>query len=201
MQTKHTAFLAFPLLLAASGSAMAHTGADAHTQMGFLIGFLHPFTGLDHMVVMLAVGFWSALVARRWGLGLLWAPLGFANVLLVGAALGLQGLALPAVEPMVAATLVVSGLLVVRKLPLQGLWAAALAGVFALFHGLAHGYALAAEGNAFPALAGMLCATLLLHATGLAMGWTLRGANVWVTRGIGAAVAAMGSVMFWAQLS
>jgi len=201
MRTQFNALLALPLLTAASGSALAHTGVDSHTHIGFMTGFLHPFTGLDHMAVMVAVGLWSALVARQWGREMLWGPLGFANVLLAGAALGLQGVAIPAVEPMIAASLIAAGLLVVSKLALRGVWAAALAGVFALFHGLAHGYELANNVNAFPALAGMLCATVLLHATGLAMGWTLRGAQGWVARAMGAAVAAMGSVMLLTQLN
>lgn len=188
-------------LAAASGSALAHTGEASHAHVDFVSGFLHPFTGLDHLVVMLAVGLWSALVARQWGREMLWGPLGFANVLLVGAALGLQGAVLPGVEPLIAASTLVAGLLVVGKLALRGLWAALLAGVFALFHGLAHGHALADHTNAFAVLAGMLCATLLLHATGLAAGWALRGSNGWVARGIGAAVAALGGVMLLTQLN
>ncbi len=191
------------LLIAAatSASALAHTGADAHQHMGFLAGFLHPFTGLDHMAVMLAVGMWSALIAKQLGHEMLWGPLGFANMLLAGAALGLQGVQIPAVEPLIAASLVATGLLVLSKLPLRGLVAALLVGLFAVFHGLAHGHELADNANAFPALAGMVCATLLLHGMGLAMGWSLRGANVWVPRLLGGAVAAFGSALLVLQLS
>jgi urease accessory protein len=201
MRTSLKAMTALLITVAASGSALAHTGADTHQHMGFASGFLHPFTGLDHMAVMLAIGLWSALIAQKFGREMLWGPLGFANMLLAGAVLGLQGVAVPAVEPMIAASLVAAGLLVLTKLPLRGAGAAMLAGAFALFHGLAHGYELADNVNAFQALAGMVCATVVLHAIGLALGWSLRGASVWVPRLLGGAVAALGSALLLLQLT
>ena len=83
------------LLLAAtlglSTLAQAHVGTDLadHHALGLVDGFLHPFTGLDHLAAMLAVGFWSALSTRRVWL----APMAFANMLLVGAVMGLSGIA------------------------------------------------------------------------------------------------------------
>ena len=73
---------------------------------------------------MVAVGLWSALSARSAGRELLWGPMGFAAMLLAGAVLGLQGVALPAVEPMIAASLLATGLLVVSRLRVPGLVAA-----------------------------------------------------------------------------
>jgi urease accessory protein len=201
MRTSLKAITALIVTCAASGSALAHTGVDAHQHMGFMSGFLHPFTGLDHMAVMLAIGLWSALIAQKFGREMLWGPLGFANVLLVGAALGLEGVDIPAVEPMIAVSLMPAGLLVLTKLPLRGVGAAMLAGAFALSHGLAHGYELADNVNAFPVLAGMVSATLLLHTMGLGLGWSLRGANVWVPRLLGGAVAALGSALLFLQLT
>jgi urease accessory protein len=199
---KHVKTLAVLLATAlTSGLALAHPGTDPHQHVGFVSGFLHPFTGLDHMAVMVAVGLWSALVARQLGAAMLWGPLGFANLLLVGAALGMQGFEVPAVEPMIAASLVVTGMLVVSRLKLQGIWAAALVGVFAVFHGLAHGYELADNVQAFQTLAGMVTATLVLHTMGLGLGWSLRGANVWVARLLGGCVAAFGGVLMLLQIS
>jgi urease accessory protein len=200
MRSRLKALFALLTTAAASGSALAHTGVQMHQHLGFTAGFLHPFTGLDHLAVMLAIGLWSALIAQRFGREMLWGPLGFANVLLFGAVLGLQGVQIPAVEPMIAATLVASGLLVLTKLPLRGPAAALLAGMFALFHGLAHGYELADNVFAFETLAGMVCATALLHSMGLALGWSLRGANVWVPRLLGGAIAALGSALLFLQL-
>ena len=174
-------------------AASAHIGVDgaAHDHAGFLQGFVHPFTGLDHMAAMVAVGLWSALIARGTR-DLLWAPLGFAAMLLAGALAGLAGVQIPAVEPMIAASLLVIGLLVVTRLRLPGPLAAAVVGVFAVFHGIAHGQELASESGAALTLAGMLAATVMLHATGIAVGWALRHANHWVPRIAGAAVALFG---------
>jgi urease accessory protein len=94
-----------PLLVA------AHTGGDAGAHHGFAAGFMHPFTGLDHMAAMLAVGLWSALTLRR----RLWiAPLSFIALLLAGALSG-GSLGLQAVEAMIAVSLMVLGLFVAAR--------------------------------------------------------------------------------------
>jgi len=173
-------------------AAFAHTGVDGHAHLNFMTGFLHPLTGMDHLAAMVAVGLWSALAARRAGPGLLWGPLGFAGMLLAGALLGLQGVQIPAVEPMIAASLLVTGLLVVTRWHVPGIAAALIVGVFAVFHGLAHGYELAEAPSAWATLSGMLAATVLLHLTGLGAGWALRSANAWLPRAAGAAVALFG---------
>jgi len=183
---------AISLLVALPLAASAHTGVDAGAHHGLVAGFLHPLTGADHLAAMVAVGLWSALTARRAWPDLLWAPLAFAAMLLVGAVAGLAGVQLPAVEPMIAASLLVLGLLVFTQRRLPALAAAALVGVFAVFHGIAHGQELASESGAALTLAGMLAATVMLHATGIAVGWALRHANHWVPRIAGAAVALFG---------
>jgi len=181
--------------VAASNAALAHSGMDSHVHTSFVSGWMHPFSGLDHLLVMLTVGLWCGLVARQPGRELLWGPLGFTNMMLVGTTLGLQGVEVSGVEPMLTATVVVAGLLVVTRMRLQGAWAALLAGLFAVFHGLAHGYELADNVHAFEALAGMVCATAALQAAGMALGWKLRGVNVWVARLLGATVAVAGSAL------
>ena len=183
---------AISLLVALPLAASAHTGIDAGAHHGLVSGFLHPLTGADHLAAMVAVGLWSALTARRAWPDLLWAPLAFAAMLLVGALVGLAGVRLPAVEPMIAASLLVLGLLVFTQRRLPALAAAALVGVFAVFHGIAHGQELVSESGAAMTLAGMLAATVMLHATGIAVGWALRHANHWVPRIAGAAVALFG---------
>ena len=185
-------------LIAASAlsmSASAHTGVEAHSHSGFISGFVHPLFGLDHLAAMVAVGLWSALAARKAGPELAWGPVGFAAMLLAGAVLGLQGVAVPAVEPMIAASLLVTGLLVVSRLRVPGLVAALGVGVFAIFHGVAHGLELAGEASAWSTLAGMLAATMLLHCAGLAAGWALRQRTVWISRAAGMAVALMGGAL------
>ncbi len=143
---------------------------------------------------MLAVGLWSALTARRAGSDLLWAPAGFMALLFAGALAGLTGsnLATAAVEPMIAASLLVTGLLVLSRWRLPGLMAAALVGIFAIFHGLAHGQELAGHSAAGATLAGMMLATAVLHSTGIGLGWALRQTNQWPSRAAGASVALLG---------
>ena len=183
----HALLLIAACAMATSASAHIGTDSSAHAEIGFIDGLLHPFTGLDHLAAMLAVGFWSALSARR-----LWtAPLAFAAMLLAGALLGLGGVALPAVEPMIAASVLVLGLLVALRTRMPAVLAAAGVSVFAVFHGVAHGTELAGAANLWAPLAGMLIATALLHATGLGLGWALRH-TAWVSRMAGAGVAVLG---------
>jgi urease accessory protein len=197
MRQTRTLAIALALLPLAAG---AHTGADAGAHHGFVAGFLHPLTGADHLAAMVAVGLWSALAARRAWPDLLWAPLAFAAMLLVGALAGLAGVQLPAVEPMIAASRLVLGLLVLTQRRLPAVAAAALVGGFAVFHGIAHGQELAGESGAAFALAGMLAATVLLHAAGIAAGWSLRHANRWLPRIAGAAVALLGVALLGGAL-
>lgn len=174
-------------------AASAHMGGDAGAHHGIAAGFLHPFTGFDHLAAMLAVGVWSALAApRAGGAAYLRAPLAFAALLLAGALLGGTGLQLPAVEPMIAASLLVLGLMVALRPALPAAAGVALVGGFALFHGAAHGTELAGAG----ALAGMVAATALLHAAGLAVGHAVRAhaaqRGLWLTRLAGGATTLFG---------
>lgn len=198
---RHTAALIFIAASAISTGASAHTGAEPHMHNSFLSGFAHPLFGMDHLAAMVAVGLWSALAARRAGPELLWGPVGFAALLLAGAMLGLQGVELPAVEPMIAASLLATGLLVVSRLRVPGIVAALGVGVFAVFHGVAHGIELAGSDSAWQTLAGMLAATVLLHGVGLAAGWALRERHVWMARLAGAGVAAFGGALLLQQVA
>ncbi|MDH0866750.1 HupE/UreJ family protein [Mitsuaria sp. GD03876] len=168
--------------------ATAHTGDTAHAH-GFTDGLSHPFTGLDHLAAMLAVGLWSALTQR--GPRMLAAPLGFAALLLVGALVGATGIArvaLPGVESMVAASVLVLGLIAAARWQLGTGASAALVGAFAVFHGLAHG----SELSGAAALAGMVVATAVLHAGGLALGLKLRALSPRWSRLAGGAIALLG---------
>lgn len=189
MTYKHLLALA---LAALSFSAAAHVGgAEAHG--GFLAGFLHPIAGPDHLAAMLAVGVWSAMTTRR-----LWvAPVSFAALLLAGALLARAGAALPAIEPMIAASMLVMGLLLAAQVKLPEAAGAVLVGAFALFHGAAHGQELAGSS----ALAGMVLGTALLHAAGIAIGFALHRADHWLPRAAGALVTLMGLNMGWSLLA
>jgi urease accessory protein len=180
-------------LLATSGAALAHVGGDAGEHHGLLTGFTHPLTGLDHLAAMLAVGLWSALTARRtWT-----APLAFAGLLLVGALLAQGGVALPGIEPMIAASMLVVGLLLATQARLPEAAGALLVGAFALFHGAAHGQELAGTG----ALFGMVAGTAVLHLAGMGLGLLLRARSAWLPRLAGAAVALFGLNMGWSLIA
>jgi urease accessory protein len=131
---------------------------------------------------------WSALAVRPVWL----APAAFVLMLAAGALAGLMGLAVPAVEPMIAASLLVIGLLLASRRGLPLVAAAALAGVFAFFHGAAHGHELGGQGQ-WLALGGMLLATTALHAAGILLGRTLLARHRWISACAGGLVALLGS--------
>ncbi len=187
---KNRAFILLGLLWPAL-PALAHTGAlGDHVHPGFMAGLLHPFTGIDHLAAMLAVGAWSALAVRP-----VWvAPLAFVALLGAGALGGLAGVAVPGVEPMIAASLLVTGLLIATRAQWP-VWAAALvAGLFAFFHGAAHGMELSGVGVA-QALAGMLIGSAALHLTGIGLGRWVFDQRRWLSAMAGGAVALLGSAL------
>ena len=177
-------------------AALAHVGGHPHTHGvadSFMQGFVHPLTGLDHLAAMLAVGAWSALAVRpAWR-----APAAFVALLVLGALAGIEGLWVPGVEPMIAASVLVLGLLVAVHQRMPWGAAAALAGVFAFFHGAAHGYELAGDGGAaaFGALAGMAAGSAVLHVTGMLLGHAVMQRHPWIARAGGVATALLGAVM------
>jgi urease accessory protein len=178
-------------VLVLANPAFAHTGAE-HA-LSFASGFAHPFTGLDHLLAMLAVGLWAGLVGGR----ALWAwPAAFVGVMLAGGALGMGGIAVPIVEAGILASVVVLGLLVLAAARLPVTLGAALIAVFAILHGHAHGAELPAASAAATYALGFALATALLHAIGLGVAWLAAGANGRVlVRGAGALVAAAGIVL------
>lgn len=158
-----------PALLLAPALALAHEGEGLVG--GFASGFLHPILGWDHVVAMLAVGLWGAFL----GAPAIWAlPVVFPLVMAVGGALGVLGVPLPMVEAGIAASGVALGLLVLTatRLPLAA--AAVIVGVFAIFHGHAHGTELPQAANPFAYAIGFVLGTGLLHAAGIAFGLLAR---------------------------
>ena len=182
---------AFPAVCAAHVGSDQAAHHDAMSAMAaFADGFVHPFTGIDHWAAMLALGLWSAMTTRRAAL----APLIFATFMVVGAMLGFMNAPVTLAEPMIACSLFVLGLLVAMRWQMPS-WAAALmAGVFALFHGVAHGVELAGPMQSF-SLAGMLFATLVLQFVGITLGRWLPRRAPWLPRLGGAALALFGAVL------
>jgi urease accessory protein len=151
--------------LVAAGPAAAHTGLGAHDS--FADGFAHPLLGLDHVLAMVAVGLWAALVGGR---ALFAWPLAFVGVMVVGAVVGFTGLALPGLEAAIALSVAVLGLAVGFRAKLPVLGGAALCGAFAFAHGFAHGAELPQGAAVSAYVAGFVLATAVLHAAGLGLG-------------------------------
>ena len=168
--------------------ALVPTFAHAHPGHGAEIGGIgwglaHPFTGIDHILAMVAVGLWAVQLGRR----ALWLlPLCFVGAMTMGAALGMSGVTLPLVQPAIFASVLVLGALVAfaARLPLGA--SAALVSVAALFHGQAHGTEMAASGSGMMALLGLAMSTAALHAAGVSGGIGL--ARQQVLRFAGAAI-------------
>ncbi len=170
--------------------ALAYAHAGDHGLTGFSAGFAHPLTGPDHLAAMLAVGLWGALAEGQFKRAI-WAPLVFALALLLGAAGTMQlGWTLPLIEPGIAASLLVLGLLVAWRIHLPKSLSLGLALLFALAHGAAHGHELAGAS----ALIGMVLATAVLHSAGLAFGLLMRPTAMRWSEGLGAALMTFGAL-------
>lgn len=180
-------------LLLAAGTAPAHAHLDSGAHGSFVAGFSHPLFGLDHVLAMVAVGLWAAMLGGRapWAV-----PAAFVGVMLAGFLAAMAGLPLPFVEPAILASVVAIGLLVALAVPVPVGAGMAVVGSFALFHGHAHGGEIGAATTAGYA-AGFALATALLHAAGVAAG--LGAARLFsghagrlVTQAAGGATAAAG---------
>lgn len=174
--------------------ALAHDGGDVVG--GFLSGLKHPLLGLDHVVAMVAVGLWGGQLGRpaNWVL-----PVAFPLVMALGGALGARGLPLPGVEIGIALSAIVLGVMVAFVIrPPLGV-AAAVVGLFAVFHGHAHGTELPGAASPLAYGAGFVTSTGLLHLSGIALGLIIRwpmGARI--VRVCGVLVGATGGYFLWA---
>lgn len=153
----------------AASPAFAHLNPAEHGS--FAAGFSHPLFGADHILAMVAVGLWAALLANGKGQArVLWlVPAAFVGTMLAGFAAALGGLNLPFVEPVIAASVVVIGLLAAVALQVPAVAAMAMVGFFAFFHGFAHGGELG-EAGALTFCIGFGLATAALHAVGVGLG-------------------------------
>ncbi|RFC64037.1 urease accessory protein [Fulvimarina endophytica] len=153
------------LILAAvliPSAAFAHTGAGDPS--GFLHGFTHPIGGLDHILAMVAVGVFAYVLGGR----ALWlVPCAFVGMMVIGFALGVAGTEIPFVELGIALSSVVIGGAAALGRPMPVGIAMALVGVFAIFHGHAHGSEMPETSGGLAYAAGFIAATAMLHAIGI----------------------------------
>ena len=189
MKVRH--LLALPLCFLPT-LVLAHPGHD--TGAGFMAGFTHPWSGMDHMITMLAVGMWSAQLGgrMRWAL-----PLSFISMMIAGAAFGFGGVHIGVVEQAIAASVCVLGLLLATATRVPLLAGMTITGCFAVFHGYAHATDVTVNGNPLLYMTGFAMSTAVLHGIGLAIATKL-GRYQSVMRWAGATIALSGVMMLFA---
>ena len=173
-----------------STAALAHPGHGG----GFAAGFTHPFTGLDHLLAMVAVGLWASQLERPaiWTL-----PVVFPAMMALGAALGTGGIVMPWIEMGILFSVVVLGAAVALQVRAPIAIGAVLVAAFAVLHGYVHGAEVPAEGSAWIYGIGFVVATLILHGIGVGAGLMAR--RPLLMRTAGGAIAAAGLLLFVVQ--
>ena len=153
------------LLLCFAAAANAHSGEGVAG--GFVSGFMHPLSGIDHLLAMVAVGIWGATLGRP----LVWAlPVAFPMLMVVGGVLGIAKVPLPYIEIGIAVSVVVLGLSIAAAWRAPVALAVGIVAVFGVFHGYAHGTELPQTAAPAAYAAGFVISTGLLHLTGIAIG-------------------------------
>ena len=193
--TRSIPVLIFLLLCAPTAFAHPQKG-DA---VGFLTGFRHPISGLDHVLAMVAVGLWGAQLGRP----AIWLlPVAFPMVMAAGGMLGLMGVPLPGTEIGIALSAIMLGAAVMLEVRPPLSIAAILVGVFAIFHGHAHGTELPAGQSALLYSMGFVIATGCLHAVGIGIGTVHRwGWGQKALRVAGSLVAVGGAFFLWKAIA
>lgn len=152
------------IIAAATAPAFAHLNPEEHGS--FMAGLSHPLFGLDHILAMVAVGLWAAMMGGR---AVYLVPLSFVGTMAAGFLLALIGAPLPFVEPAILASVIVLGLLIAAAAKLPATVGMIVVGLFALFHGYAHGGEVGAATHLEYGL-GFTAATAILHVAGLGIG-------------------------------
>ncbi len=166
MKNRLTTLLTLSItLLAYIPAASAHNMVIEGT--AFIAGLTHPFMGLDHLLAMVAVGIWAA----QTGGSAIWRlPLSFIVMMAVAALISANGYSMPTLEPLIAGSVVLLGLMVVFAIRLPVNLSLLLVGLFAVFHGYAHGLEMPQASSAIQYGSGFILATTLLHLIGIGLG-------------------------------
>jgi len=180
-----------------TGNAFAHV--QKGEAAGFLSGLKHPISGLDHVLAMVAVGLWGAQL----GAPAIWLlPVAFPMVMAFGGMLGLMGVPLPGIEYGIAASAILLGAAVMFEIRPPLAVAAAIVGIFAIFHGHAHGTELPPGQSGLLYSMGFVIATGCLHGVGITIGTVHRwGWGQKFLRLAGAVVVAGGMFFMWKAFS
>ena len=182
-------------MLSLGVAELASSPADAHAgtglASGFPLGFEHPLTGFDHLLAMVSVGLWGAVLGRPLIYSL---PVVFPAVMVVGAILGMLAVPLPSVELGIALSVLVLGACIGLSVRAPVWIAAPIVGSFAVFHGYAHGRELPSAADPIGYSVGFVLATGLLHVVGISIGvLNERPAGAAVMRGLGGLIGTAGA--------
>ena len=176
--------------------------AHAHLQQGqaisFVTGLEHPWSGLDHILAMIAVGLWGAQLGSP---AIYLLPIAFPMMMAVGAMMGLIGIPVPGIEIGIALSAIVLGTMILAEVRPKLAIAIAVVGIFAIFHGHAHGTELPAGQSGLLYSMGFVIATGCLHGVGIARGLVngLPSGRL-ALRGAGTFIAGMGVYFLWRAL-
>jgi urease accessory protein len=187
------------VLLSLGWAQVAGAHVEGGQASGFITGLQHPWSGLDHILAMIAVGLWGAQL----GSPSLWLlPIAFPMMMAAGAMLGLVGIPVPGVEIGIALSAIVLGSMILAEVRPKLAIAIAMVGVFAIFHGHAHGTELPAGQSGLLYSMGFVIATGCLHGVGVARGlFNKIPLGKLALRGAGTFIAVMGMFFLWRSLT
>ena len=164
---KGTSRMLVLLLATLMAPSLAHAHVGVSETSGFLRGMGHPLGGLDHICAMVAVGLWAAQMGGR----SIWAiPVTFIAVMALGGVLGMIGINVPYLETGIVVSVLTLGVLISASVRLPLAASVAIVGLFAIFHGQAHGAEMPETASGIAYGAGFLIATAFLHACGIGLG-------------------------------
>lgn len=191
MNTVTRLLIATGLMLTAT-TAAAHTGYGAHAESGFLSGLLHPMLGLDHLLAMAAIGFWSV---RQSNTMKQITPLFVIGGMILGAGIAWGGMSLPGVETGISLSAILAGILIATMAKLPTTVGGSLVVAFMVFHGFAHGTEMPAGAMLAAYLAGFSMATLAITLLGHGLGSLMLKADSRFSRGVGGVLAVAGACL------
>ncbi len=179
------------LMLVATAAA-AHPGHGLHTHSDFLSGLLHPMMGIDHLLAMAAIGFWSIRQNTGMKRG---APLFVVGGMVIGAAIAWSGISLAGVETGIAMSVLLAGVLIATMAKLPTVVGGTLVALFMITHGYAHGTEMTEGASLMAYMTGFVIATLAITFVGRGLGTLMLNADNRITRTLGGVVAVIGGIL------
>ncbi len=179
-------------LMFTATAAFAHPGHGLHIHSDFLGGLIHPLMGLDHLLAMIAIGFWSV---RQNSSMKNFTPLFVVAGMVIGSVIAVNGISLGGVETGIAMSVLLAGVLIATMAKLPTAVGGTLVALFTVTHGYAHGAEMAAGSSLMSYMAGFIIATVALTLIGRGLGALMMKTNNRFSRALGGAVAVIGGVL------